>query len=223
MEKETTKKDISSLSKVYYIGEESPIYLSLKSLSLKSKKFILYKKTLNNSLPLKKALVLLDDSSDKIKQEINFLKKKSFLDFFVLLDKTNITMIEEKSSNFFLKPLRIFDLHEELYQRIKRICAMSDKWRLDRANLHFCGNNNQSIQLTEKEYNFLYCLLNSEGNLLDKEHLLKKVWRISLENKTQIRETRVVETLVSRIRKKLSKYSNAPKLLKIKEGYKVLV
>ena len=46
---------------------------------------------------------------------------------------------------------------------------------------------------------------------------------INLENKTQIKETRVVETLVSRIRKKLNKYNNAPKLLKKKGGYTILV
>ena len=42
-------------------------------------------------------------------------------------------------------------------------------------------------------------------------------------NKIQIKETRVVETLVSRIRKKLSKYNNAPRLIKKKGGYTILV
>ena len=223
MEKEKAKDKINSLFKVYYIGEESAIYLSLKSLSLKSKKFVLLKKTLNKSLSLEKALILLDDSSKKIEKEITFLKKKSFLDFFILLDKTNIAMIEEKSSNFFLKPLSIFDLHDELYRRVEAISIMSDRWILDRANLYFCGNNNEKIQLTEKEHMFIYCLLEKKGSSLEKEYLLKKVWNINLENKTQIKETRVVETLVSRIRKKLNKYNNAPKLLKKKGGYTILV
>ena len=223
MEKEKAKDKKNSLFKVYYIGEDTAIYLSLKSLSLKSKKFVLSKNFLNKSLSLEKTFILLDDSSKDIKKEISFLKNKKFSDFLILLDKTNISMIEEKSSNFFLKPLSIFDLHEELYRRIKVICTISDKWFLDKANLNFCGNNNEQIQLTEKEYKFINCLLNNRGNLIEKEYLLEKVWMINLENKIQIKETRVVETLVSRIRKKLSKYNNAPRLIKKKEGYTILV
>lgn len=217
------KEKANPLFKVYYIGGDSAIYLSLKSLSLKSKKFVLLKKTLNKNLSLEKALIVLDDSSKEIEKEITFLKEKSFLDFLILLDKMNISMIEEKSSNFFLKPLSIFDLHDELYRRIKEICMVSDRWFLDRANLHFCGNKNEKVQLTEKEYKFIYCLLENRGNLSEKKYLLKKVWNINSENKIQIKETRVVETLVSRIRKKLSKYINAPKLLKKKGGYIMLV
>ena len=225
MEKEKTKAkgNINSLFKVYYIGEDTAIYLSLKSLLLKSKKFSLEKKFLNKSLSLKKVFILLDDSSKTIKNEITFFKKRNFSDFLILLDKKNISMIEEKSSTFFLKPLSIFDLHEELYRRIELICAISDKWILDRANLNFYGNKNEQIQLTEKEYKFINCLLDNRGNLIEKEYLLKKIWMINLENKIQIKDTRVVETLVSRIRKKLRRYSNSPRLIKKKGGYTILV
>jgi DNA-binding winged helix-turn-helix (wHTH) protein len=223
LEKEKTKDNINSLFKVYYIGQDTAIYLSLKSLSSKSKKFELSKKLLDKNFSLEKTFILLDDSGRNIKKEITFLRKKNFSDFLILLDKKNISMIEEKSSNFFLKPLSIFDLHEEVYRRIEGISAISHKWVLDRANLNFCGNNNEQIQLTEKEYKFINCLLNNRGNLIEKEYLLKKVWMINLENKIQIKETRVVETLVSRIRKKLSKYNNAPRLIKKKEGYTILV
>lgn len=223
MEKEKAKDNINSLFKVYYIGEDTAIYLSLKSLSLKSKKFVLAKKVLNKRLSLKKNFLLLDDSSKNIKKEINFLRERKFSDFLILLNKINISMIQGKSSNFFLKPLSIFDLHEELYRRIEVICAASDKWILDRANLNFCGNKNVQIQLTEKEYNFINCLLNNRGKLIEKEYLLKKIWMINLENKIQIKESRVVETLVSRIRKKLSRYSNAPRLIKKKGGYTILI
>ncbi len=223
MEKEPTKNNINSLFRVYYIGEESSVYLSLKNLSLESKKFILHKKSLKESLSLKRTFILLDDSSKKIKKEINFLKRKNFQDFFILLDKANIAMIEGSGARFFFKPLRIFDLHEEISRRIKEALTTSDRWKLDRANLNFYDDKNQHIPLTEKEYDFLYCLLNNRYNLLDKKYLLKKVWKIETASKTQIIETRVVETLVSRIRKKLGKYNNAPKLLKIKEGYKILL
>ena len=223
MEKEKTKNNINSLFKVCYIGEATAIYFSLKSLSLKSKKFVLSKNFLNKSLSLEKVFIILDDSSKDIKKEITFLNKKNFSDFLILLDKKNISVIEEKSSNFFLKPLSIFDLHDELYRRIEVICAISDNWILDRANLKFQRNDNEQIQLTEKEYKFINCLLENRGNLLEKKYLLKKVWNLNLENKIEIKEIRVVETLVSRIRKKLNKYNNAPKLLKKKGGYIILV
>lgn len=223
MEKEKTKNNINSLFKVCYIGKATAIYFSLKSLSLKSKKFVLSKNFLKKSLSLEKVFIILDDSSKDIKKEITFLNKKKFSDFLILLDKKNISIIEEKSSNFFLKPLSIFDLHDELYRRIEVIRAISDNWILDRANLKFRRNDNEQIQLTEKEYKFINCLLENRGNLLEKKYLLKKVWNLNLENKIEIKETRVVETLVSRIRKKLNKYNNAPKLLKKKGGYIILV
>ncbi|MDA9655118.1 helix-turn-helix domain-containing protein [Pelagibacteraceae bacterium] len=225
MEKEKTKAkhNINSLFKVYYIGKDTAIYLSLRSLSLKSKKFVLVKKVLNKSLSLKKAFMILDDTSEDIRKEITFFKKRKFSNFLILLDKKNISMIEEESFNFFLKPLSIFDLHEELYRRIEVICTISDKWILDRANLKFCGNKNEQVQLTEKEYKFINYLLDNRGNLIEKEYLLKKIWMINLENKIQIKETRVVETLVSRIRKKLSEYSSAPRLIKKKGGYTILI
>ena len=213
----------SYLLYVYIYISWEKIFLSLKSLSLNSKKFLLQKTFFNKGFSTKKAFIILDDSSKTIKKELAYFKKKSFKNFFVLLDKKNISILDSNSSNFFIKPLKIFDLHEEIHRRIKKISVISNKWILDRGNLNFCGNNNEYIQLTEKEYDFLYLLLNNKYSLLEKEYLLKKIWKISSENKTQIRETRVVETLVSRIRKKLNKYDNSPKILKLKGGYKILV
>ena len=222
MEKDIIKDGVNSLYRVYYLGEDLAIYNSLKDLSLKTKKFILHKKTFKESLSIENAFILLDDSSKKIMQKINFLKEKNFQDFFLLLNKNNYEIINNKTAKVFFKPLSIFNLHEEIYRSIKNNYLVSNHWKLDRSSLQLISNKNLHIQLTEKEYEFLYYLLKNQSDSVDKKSLLKKVWKIKIEDNIQIKDNRVVETLVSRIRKKLSTHNKGPKLLKLKEGYKIL-
>ena len=44
-----------------------------------------------------------------------------------------------------------------------------------------------------------------------------------MKDETEISDSRVVETLVSKIRKKLSYLKNGPKILKNEKGYKLLI
>jgi len=82
-------------------------------------------------------------------------------------------------------------------------------------------NNKNFIDLTEKEFYFLFFLLQGKGAALTKKQLLNKVWNLSYNN--SISDTRVVETLVSRIRKKFKKVANPPKIIKDSLGYKLLI
>ena len=68
---------------------------------------------------------------------------------------------------------------------------------------------------------FIYFLLQRRGDSLTKKQLLNKVWNISYNS--NILNTRVVETLVSRIRKKFKKVENPPKIIKDSLGYKLLI
>ena len=96
-------------------------------------------------------------------------------------------------------------------------------WKLDRSKLKFYKTNNYFIELTEKEFYFLFFLLQNKENVVSKERLLKKVWGFSTTYNTNLLNSRVVETIVSRIRKKLKKFKQGPQLIKNKEGYKLLI
>ena len=56
---------------------------------------------------------------------------------------------------------------------------------------------------------------------MTKKQLLNIVWNLSFES--SISDTRVVETLVSRIRKKFKKLANPPEIIKDSVGYKLLI
>ena len=58
---------------------------------------------------------------------------------------------------------------------------------------------------------------------MSKEKLLHEVWNFNIKNNNSFFESRVVETIVSKIRKKFNQYNKGPKLIKEKTGYKILV
>ena len=64
--------------------------------------------------------------------------------------------------------------------------------------------------------------MNSKLNF-SKQKLLKEVWNYKAINSDSSSNIRVVETLVSKIRKKLSFVKNSPKIVKLKEGYQILI
>lgn len=55
-----------------------------------------------------------------------------------------------------------------------------------------------AVELTQKEFDLAFCLLQRMGELLSREFLLDKVWGVHSEV-----DTRVVDTVVSRLRRKL--------------------
>ena len=130
-------------------------------------------------------------------------------------------VFEKKNYKIFLKPLKIFELHKEISNNISKNIEGGELWKLDRGKLKFYKNNKNYIDLTEKEFYFLFFLLQGKGRPLTKKQLLNKVWNLSFNN--SILDTRVVETLVSRIRKKFKKVANPPKIIKDSVGYKLLI
>ena len=129
--------------------------------------------------------------------------------------------MKKKNYKVFLKPLKIFELHKEICNKISKNIEGGELWKLDRGKLKFYKDDKNYIDLTEKEFYFIYFLLQRRGDSLTKKQLLNKVWNISYNS--NILNTRVVETLVSRIRKKFKKVENPPKIIKDSLGYKLLI
>jgi len=214
------KININSVD-VFFIGEDLSIFHSLKDLSSKLETFLIEKTNFSKNIITNNSFFLIDDSIDKFSEKISFLHKKKFENFFILLKSENLGIFEKKNYKIFLKPLKIFELHKEICNKISKNIEVGELWKLDRGKLKFYKNNKNYIDLTEKEFYFLFFLLQGKGSPLTKKQLLNKVWNLSFNN--SISETRVVETLVSRIRKKFKKVANPPKIIKDSLGYKLLI
>ena len=221
MGKEIKEKiNINSVD-VFFIGEDLSIFHSLKDLSYKLETFLIEKTNFSKNIITNNRFFLIDDSIENFDEKISFLHRKSFENFFILLKKENLEFFEKKNYKIFLKPLKIFELHKEICNKISKNIEVGEIWKLDRGKLKFYKNNKNYIDLTEKEFYFLFFLLQGKGSPLTKKQLLNKVWNLSFNN--SISDTRVVETLVSRIRKKFKKVANPPKIIKDSSGYKLLI
>ena len=221
MEKEIKEKSNFNFIDVFFIGEDLSIFNSLKNLSSKLNSFLIERIDFSKKLIFNNNFFIIDDSLDSFDEKISFLHKKKFKNFFILLKKDNLRYSEEKENKVFLKPLKIFELHREICNKISKNIEGRELWKLDRAKLKFYKNDKIFINLTEKEFYFLFFLLQKKGVSVTKKQLLSTVWNLSHNNVTS--NTRVVETLVSRIRNKFKKISKSPKIIKDSLGYKLLI
>ena len=221
MGKEIKEKININSVEIFFIGENLSIFQSLKDLSSKQETFLIEKTNFSKNIITNNSFFLIDDSTDNFNEKISFLHKKNFKNFFILLKKENLGVFEKKNYEIFLKPLKIFELHKEISNKISKNIEGGELWKLNRAKLKFYKNNKNYINLTEKEFYFLFFLLQGKGSPMTKKQLLNKVWNLSFES--SISDTRVVETLVSRIRKKFKKLANPPEIIKDSVGYKLLI
>lgn len=221
MEKEIKENiNINSID-VYFIGKDLSIFYSIKKLSSKLESFLIERTNFSKNIFKNNNLFIIDDSIDNFNEKIAFLKKKNFENFFILIKKEKLGVSDYKDLKAFLKPLKIFELHKEICNKVSKNIEKRELWKLDRSKLKFYKNNKNFINLTEKEFYFLFFLLQQKGISVNKKQLLKKVWDLS--NNNTVTDTRVVETIVSRIRKKFKKVSNSPKIVKDSLGYKLLI
>ncbi len=221
MAKETKVKNNNSPIDILYIGYDLSIYNSLKTLSSKLETFFIEKTVFSKKIVNYNQFYLIDDSIDELEDKINFLQKKKFKNFFILLSNKNLKIYNEKDYKVFFKPLKIFELHKEIYKKISKNIGEREAWKLDRSKLKFYKNDKIFIKLTEKEFYFIFFLLHNKGVSVTKKKLLNKVWNIKIDN--NISENRVVETLVSKIRSKFKNIMRAPKIIKDEIGYKLLI
>ena len=120
MEKEIKGKNNINPVDVFFIGEDLSIFYSLKNLSSKLGSFIIEKTVFKRNIAKNNCLYLIDDSLDNFNEKISFLNGKKFENFFMLLKKENLKVSEEIDYKIFLKPLKIFELHREICNKISK-------------------------------------------------------------------------------------------------------
>ena len=221
MVKEIKKKNNNNPIDVLYIGHDLSIYNSLKTLSSRLETFFIEKAIFSKKIINNNQFYLIDDSINEFEDRINFLQKKKFKNFFILLSNKNLKIYNKKDYKVFFKPLKIFELHREIFKKISKNIEEREVWKLDRSKLKFYKNDKVFVNLREKEFYFIFFLLHNKGVSVTKKKLLNKVWNIQIAS--NISETRVVETLVSRIRSKFKNIIRPPIIIKDEIGYKLLI
>ena len=162
-----------------------------------------------NDNNIKKILVkILFPENLKIKEVKNFLLQNEPIILF-LKDKEFIKKNNLYLSNFHLSlelPIEIISFKEILhilvtkYNFSKQSRIMIRDYQID-SNQRSITKQKIKVKLTEKELELILALNSNNG--LNKNFLLKSIWKHSLDL-----ETHVFETHLHRLRKKISKYFN---------------
>ncbi len=202
---------------IYYFGKDNSIYESLNSIIKIKKKFKIKKLSTCKNKNFDNDIFILDDSYKEFLKLINFFSKKNKNNFIITTKKENISMHSLQNLRIFVKPVKILDLYKEVVKRIKKD-ESAFKVNLNKTNLSLINPNGRDLKLTEKEFKLIELLLNNSGKPINRKNILYSVWGLELEKVNSL-NTRVLETLISRIRKKIRSAKIKASITKNKNGY----
>ena len=214
------KKKNYTYNKVGFLGKDLSVFEALLNISKNTRKILLenlisYKKSNFSGL-----IIIIDDAFSEFDEASRYFLKDKEREVFLLLSKKMIEVSQYSNANIFIKPLKLFDLYEEIKNKIKKTEHYKFDWYLKKTEMSLLGPENQKIRLTEKEFGLLKILLDNRGNSITKNKILKEVWKIDQQNSSEV-STRVFETLLSKIRKKLRQINSPPEIKISKNGYKI--
>ncbi|MBJ56758.1 MAG: hypothetical protein CMP24_00785 [Rickettsiales bacterium] len=213
--KELIKKTKHS---IYLISEDVVLNDSITSIEKINVNFKIQSLVLDKRRMSIDDIYIVDDSSSDFLDIIKFNEKNINGDIFLLSNNSNFDFSKYKKLKVFFKPFRLFSLYKELKQVIQHRESYFQKWYLEKSNI-ILKENAKKIVLTEKEYDLIRLLASDSSRIFDKDTLLKEVWKINYKlNKP---ETRVIESLISRLRKKLNSHLSSPKIIATNKGYKI--
>ena len=205
---------------IYYFGRDTSIFESLESLSKIKKSFVIKRFDIMQKKGLNNTILVLDDSFKDFIKIINIYAKKNKTNLIVTTKKENITINSLQDFKTFLKPIKILDLYKEILKKIKN--NLNDpNLIINRADFSLTDKKGKKLKLTEKEFKLMGFLLNNNQKPLSKKILLYRVWGLRLEQLESI-NTRVLETLISRIRKKIILSNLDIAIIKSKSGYSLV-
>ncbi len=202
---------------VYYFGKDTSIFDSLESLSQIKKSFLIKKIDNVTKKKFNDSVLILDDSFIGFIKLIKIYSKDNYNNLIVTTKKENITLSSLQNFKIFLKPIKILDLYKEILKKIKN--NFNDfNFRLNHSDFSLTDEKGNNLKLTEKEFKFVEVLLNNNEKAMSRKNLLYNVWGLHLD-KVESLNTRVLETLLSRVRKKIISSKIKIKIIKNKSGY----
>ena len=202
---------------IYYFGKDTSIFDSLENLSQMEKSFLIKKIDNVTKKNFNDSVLILDDSFIDFIKLIKINSQNNNNNLIVTTKKENITLSSLQNFKIFLKPIKILDLYKEILKKIKS--NFNDfNLKLNHSDLSLTDEKGKILKLTEKEFRFVEVLLNNNEKAMSRKNLLYNVWGLHLD-KVESLNTRVLETLVSRIRKKIISSKIRIKIIKNKSGY----
>jgi DNA-binding response OmpR family regulator len=202
---------------IYYLGKDASIFESLENLSKIKKSFNIKRIDFIENINLNDSLLILDDSSRGFIKLINSYSNKKRNNIIVTTKKENITLNSMQSLRFFFKPIKILDLYKEILNKIKNNVNNLD-FNINHRDFSLTNKTGKILKLTEKEFKLIDVLIKNNGKAITKKNLLYLDWGLRLE-KVDSMNTRVLETLISRIRKKIVYSKLEIRIIKNKFGY----
>ncbi len=205
------------MKKVFYYGNDESIYNSLKSIIKIKKNFEIEKQNSFTKKSLEKDILILDDSFVNFIKMLNLIPLNTGKNIIITTRKENINLHYFQNLRIFVKPIKILDLYQEISKKVKNYSS-SLMFNLNISNHSIINTKGKELKLTEKEFRLVEVLLDKNGTPLSKKQILSSVWGLEQEKSAAL-DTRVLETLISRIRKKIRSFDIKASIKKKKDGY----
>ena len=184
------------MGEIIYYGKDTSIYESLNSIAKVKDSFKIIRNEVLKNKDFRNHIFILDDSYFDFFKLINLISSINKKNLIITANKESVSLQTFQDLSIFLKPIKVFDLYKEILKKFKK-------------------------KLTEKEFRLIEVLLNNHEKPLSKENILSSVWGLK-EEKTTSMNTRVLETLVSKIRRKINSVNIKVAIKKSKNGYLII-
>lgn len=205
------------MGEIIYYGKDTSIYESLNSIAKVKDSFKIIRNEVLKNKDFRNHIFILDDSYFDFFKFINLISSINKKNLIITANKESVSLQTFQDLSIFLKPIKVFDLYKEILKKFKKQ-EFDYTINLNVANLSLIDPNGINLKLTEKEFRLIEVLLNNHEKPLSKENILSSVWGLK-EEKTTSMNTRVLETLVSKIRRKINSVNIKVAIKKSKNGY----
>ncbi len=205
------------MREILFYGKETSIYDSLKGIAKFKNNFIIRKEEIFRCKNLKDQFFLLDDSYEYFLKFIKIFPDNNKNNLIITTRKDNISLESAENLRIFFKPVKILDIYKVIEKKIKKNVNNYNIF-LNISGQTLSSTTGKNLRLTEKEFKLIEILLNNNGKPISKKNILANVWGLETD-KVSTLNTRVLETLISRIRRKIKSANIKASLKKDKKGY----
>lgn len=165
-------------------------------------------------------LGLPDISGHKILQELRQWYQKSIIILSVMDNESDIVKaLDNGATDYLTKPFRTGELLARIRAAIRRNLDPDQSTIKTYGDLEvdfgarMVKKNQETLKLTQTEYNLLVLFIKNEGKVLTHQFILKEIWGYSYQMETQY-----LRVFVGTLRKKIEDSPNIPKHIITESG-----
>lgn len=204
---------------VYWFSKNNNIFNALSAYLEKNNINIYRVSSLKKINKLDISVIITDSDIEQTKLLLKYYKNDNLIKPYILItNNLNIKSNKYKDFVFIKKPVKITYLLNKIQNNFKNLSLSINNWKINKNSFSLISPNNKFITLTEKELYLIERIIKGLERPVSKITLLEEVWGYNKKISKNIC-TRVIETHISRIRKKLKKIGLSNSLKKSKDGY----